>query len=126
MRSKHVLKRSVGPAHPPRVLAKLAYACASEQVRAGAHVVANSALSRAAAAVARVTCPDGLDPACVAGHVAKVLRDQAPSVLTDAEHLANRWINQHWKPINQVASILMRGQQLGDDDVREIVAECSI
>ena len=123
---KHLFKRSIRPAQPPRVLTKLAYACASESVRAGAHVVANSALSRAAAAVARVTSPDGLDPAFVGSHVAKVLRDHAPSVLSDKEHAANRWINQQWKPINQVASILMRGQQAGDDDIRAIVAACSI
>jgi hypothetical protein len=121
MRSKRLFKGSVRTAQPPRLLTKLAYAYASES----AHVVANSALSRAAVAVARITCPDGLDAEFVGSHVAKVLRDQAPSVLSDKEHAANRFINQWWKPINQVASILMRGQQLGDDDIKAIVAGCS-
>ncbi len=105
------------------MLTKLAYTYASDQARAGAHAVANSALSRAAAAVARVACPVGVDAAFIGAHVASILRDQAPSVLNDSQHSANRFIDAYWHAINQVASVFARGQQLDDDEVRAIVAD---
>ena len=125
---KRLFKRSTGDPSP--ALCKLAYAFASDGLRARAHAKANSALRDAAVAVASAVIDDAdrasgtlLDLATVGGLAERVLSGDAPdpSGLSDAEFAAVQFFSFYFPAIKRVAAESLKGRQLCAAEVMAIV-----